>query len=238
MTREVRTTPDRSALAEAVVEALVERLADLQAGGRRPRVVLTGGSVADEIHDRLGSSLSALDVDWAEVEFWFGDERYVDGWSEDRNAGQARRRFLDLVGAAPELVHEPPAADSGLPLTDAVATWAQDFPDHPFDVVMLGVGPDGHTASLFPGRAEVEELATDAVGVQDSPKPPPLRLSMTVPRLSRAYEVWFVVSGEEKAQAVASALAEGARPVDVPASAPAGMERTVWWLDEAAAARL
>lgn len=237
MTVEVRRHASAAELTKAVAGALIERLAQVQAGGRTPRLVLTGGGIANSLHDALASSVDGLDVQWEDVEFWFGDERYVDSWSEERNAAQARRRLLDPVGAEQSLVHEPPSADSGLPLADAVATYAQDFPAEPFDVVLLGVGPDGHTASLFPGREEVL-AATQAVGVTDSPKPPPLRLSMTLPRLSRAFEVWFVVSGSEKASAVASALAEEADVQQVPASGPRGLERTVWWLDEAAASAL
>jgi 6-phosphogluconolactonase len=234
---QVSVHADPEALVDAVTSALVTRLTEVQATGRTPRVVLTGGGIADQLHARLASSVEAMDVDWGGVEFWFGDERYVDAWSGDRNCAQARRRFLDPVGADPDLVHEPPSSDSGLPLGDAVATYAQDFPDGPFDVVMLGMGPDGHTASLFPGRPEVHAM-TDAVGVIESPKPPPLRLSMTVPRLSRAYEVWFLVSGEGKAEAAANALRDGASVEEVPASAPRGMENTIWWVDEAAASRL
>ncbi len=237
MSVEVRRHATAGELTDAVAAALIERLAQVQADGRTPRVVLTGGGIANDLHETLASSVDGLDVQWDDVEFWYGDERYVDGWSEDRNAGQARRRLLDPVGAEPSLVHEPPSADSGLPLADAVATYAQDFPAEPFDIVLLGVGPDGHTASLFPGREQVL-ATTQAVGVSDSPKPPPLRLSMTLPRLSRASEVWFVVSGAEKASAVASALAEDADVEQVPASGPKGQERTVWWLDEAAAAKL
>ena len=237
MSVDVRRHADADALTEAVAAALIARLAEIQAEGRTPRLVLTGGGIADALHDRVATSVDGLSVDWEDVEFWFGDERYVDGWSQDRNAGQARRRLLGPVEADPELVHEPPSADSGLPLDDAVATYAQDFPAEPFDIVLLGVGPDGHTASLFPGLPGVQAV-TEAVGVHDSPKPPALRLSMTLPRLSRSHEVWFVVSGAGKATAVASALADGADVAQVPAAGPRGIERTVWWLDEAAATHL
>jgi 6-phosphogluconolactonase len=99
---------------------------------------------------------------------------------------------------------------------------------------MLGVGPDGHVASLFPGYPQLAVTDVAAVAVHDSPKPPPTRVSLTLPLLSRAREVWFVVSGEDKAEAVAKALGEE----DVPAAIPKGQNRTLWLLDEAAASKV
>jgi 6-phosphogluconolactonase len=99
---------------------------------------------------------------------------------------------------------------------------------------MLGVGPDGHVASLFPGYPELQVDDRSAVAVHDSPKPPPTRVSLTFPVLARAAEVWFVVSGEDKADAVKTALAGG----DVPAATPKGTERTLWLLDDASAGKL
>ncbi len=107
-----------------------------------------------------------------------------------------------------------------------------------FDVLLLGVGPDGHVASLFPGLPGVNATDRTVVGVTGSPKPPPLRVSLTLPAIDAAREVWFVAAGAEKAEAIARALADGAVADEVPASAPHGRDRTLWLLDEAAAARL
>jgi 6-phosphogluconolactonase len=96
------------------------------------------------------------------------------------------------------------------------------------------MGPDGHTASLFPGRSDVLEPG-DALGVTDSPKPPSLRLSMTADRLSRATEVWVMASGVAKAEAVEKALTHGVDVIDVPVAAPHGRRATLWWLDTDAA---
>jgi 6-phosphogluconolactonase len=232
---EVHVQGSATDLTEAVAAAVVERLGAIQATGSVPKVVLAGGSIIEAVHRALAHSPGA--VDWSQVEFWFGDERYVDSFSADRNSLVAQREFLTPVGAAGALVHLPPAADSGLPLHDAVATYAQDFPVGDFDLVMLGMGPDGHTASLFPGRADVLDPG-EAVGILDSPKPPSLRLSMTAARLSRATEVWVVASGVAKAEAVENALTIGVDPVAVPVAAPHGREATLWWLDTEAAAFL
>lgn len=236
---DVEVAGDPAALVAAVVEALEERLVTAQAEGRVPRVVLAGGSIIEELHRALAASPGA--VDWSRVEFWWGDERYVDSWSSERNSLAAVRDLLAPLGADQALIHLPPATDSGQPVQDAAATYAQDFPAGDFDVVLLGMGPDGHTCSLFPGREDDVLSTRDAVAVVDSPKPPALRLSMTPTRLSRSTVVWLVAAGQAKAEAVRSALAPAGGtvdPVDVPAAAPRGREATVWWLDEAAASLL
>jgi 6-phosphogluconolactonase len=107
-----------------------------------------------------------------------------------------------------------------------------------FDVMMLGVGPDGHVASLFPGFPQLDVDDRIAVGVTGSPKPPPERISLTFSALNRSKSVWFLVSGDQKAAAVASALAEGTDLHDTPAAGVSGSEETIWFLDRAAAAQL
>jgi 6-phosphogluconolactonase len=237
MTPEVVRHVDAVALASAVADALVRRLAVIQSEGRRPTLVLTGGTIAADVHRRVAGSVDSLDVDWGDVEIWFGDERYVDGWSAERNARQAYDSLLSHVDVDRRLVHEMPSADSGLPVDDAAADYARTLPDTPYDVLMLGVGPDGHCASLFPGLPQVHATGR-VVGVADSPKPPPLRISMTMDELCRAQEVWFVAGGDAKADAVARALGGQTSLDETPASGPRGITRTVWFLDEEAAARL
>jgi len=239
VTPEERVCAGPDELAEAVAAALIARLAEVQAEGRVPAVALTGGSIAERIHRAVATSIDSLDVDWSEVEFYFGDERYVDSWSEERNALGARRDLLDQVGVDPDRVHEMPAADSGLTLEEAAAAYSdvvRSTGSGAFDVVMLGVGPDGHVASLFPGHPALDVEDQIAVGVTESPKPPPERISLAFPALNRTRAVWFVVSGEAKAEAVARARKPGADPHDVPAAGVAGREETIWWLDQAAAA--
>ena len=241
MTAEVRRSADPDALAEAVAAALIARLAEVQAEGRVPSVALTGGSIAERIHRAVARSIDGLDVDWSEVDFYFGDDRYVDSWSEDRNALAARRDLLDRVGVDPGRVHEMPARDSGLTLEDAAEAYADTVRANgtgEFDVVMLGMGPDGHVASLFPGHPALDVDDRIAVAVTGSPKPPPERLSLTFPALNRTRAVWFVVSGEGKAEAVAKAHLPAADRHDVPAAGVSGREESIWWLDEGAASAL
>ena len=235
----IEVHPDAGALATSVAGELLSRLAAVQAGGRVPAIGLTGGSIADAVHAELARLSPGSDVDWSRVDIWWGDERYVEPESPDRNAVQARRALLDHVPVDPDRVHEMPHSSSGA-LEDAAAAYSQEVRTHgsgSFDVLMLGVGPDGHIASLFPGFPQLDVDDRVAVAVSGSPKPPPERISLTFAALNRATEVWFLVSGESKAEAVARAMA-GEDLHAIPASGAVGRESTIWWLDHAAASRI
>jgi 6-phosphogluconolactonase len=237
----IHSSPEH--LAETVAERLVDVLADAQSEGRAPSVVLTGGTIAATIHASLVDA-SRDRVDWSRVDLWWGDERFVPEDDPDRNAKQAAEALLDRVPVDPERVHEMPASDSGhAGLTEAAAAYGDELREHGggfFDVVMLGVGPDGHVASLFPGFPQLDDDGP-VVAVTGSPKPPPERISLSLGALNRGRAVWFVVSGAGKAEAVAHALATGADAPDlhnVPAAGVHGEAETVWFLDEESAARL
>jgi 6-phosphogluconolactonase len=233
-------------LAQAVAARLITRLVDVQSTGRMPSWVLTGGTIADRIHRALAKSPAHNAVDWRRVELWWGDERFVPRDSPDRNELQARRDLLDVLSLDESLVHPMPAPDDGADIDEAAQRYAGALSDRAlpedhgpiptFDILMLGVGPDGHVASLFPSHPALYEERT-VVGVRGAPKPPPLRITMTMPALGRADEVWFVASGEEKARAVHLALS-GAGVVQVPAAGPVGRHRTLWLLDRPAASQI
>jgi 6-phosphogluconolactonase len=225
------------ALATGVAEELIARLVRIQLLGRTPQVVLTGGTIAARIHTAVAASPAHVAVRWDDVEFWWGDERYVPRADPDRNAGQAVAAMLEHLPVDPARVHEMPASDGDYAedLDAAVVAYGAELcsvapAEGPwFDIVMLGIGPDGHCASLFPGRAEVLDPAP-VLGVRKAPKPPPTRISLGMETLRRSREVWFVASGSEKAEAVAAAV-QGVDVLDVPAAGPAGTERTVWFVD-------
>lgn len=240
---------DAARLATAVAGELLRRLSDAQSRGEVPHVGLTGGSIAHRIHEELGRRGAAADVDWSRVVFWWGDERYVASGSDDRNAHQARTAFLDAVGVDPANVHEAPATDSGRSLEEAAAAYGQELREHgsgSFEVLLLGIGPDGHVASLFPGHPALGVDDAVAVAVHDSPKPPPERISLTYGALNRSRAIWFVAAGEEKADAVARALAVDGSVEETPARGITGLPASddhpattlTWFLDHAAASRL
>ncbi|WP_427893753.1 6-phosphogluconolactonase [Kribbella sp. GL6] len=225
--------PDAEDLAFSVAGRLLTAIVDAQSTGGVAQVVLTGGRVAAKVYQAVAESPARAEVDWQRVEFWWGDERFLPAGDPERNETQARDAFLSALDVDPARVH-PMAADTGQGAEAAAAAYGAELEaagSPTFDVLLLGVGPDGHVASLFPGYPQVEVTDVAAVAVHDSPKPPPTRVSLTMPLLERAREVWFVVSGEDKADAVAKALAEG----DVPAARPKGQNRTLWLLDEKAA---
>jgi len=241
--RDVAVSPTKAELAVSVAELLVRTLVRIQGEGRVPSVVLTGGTIAEAVHRAVLDVPDHAEVDWSRVEVWFGDERFVPSGDPQRNAVQARDALLSSLPVDPARVHEMPASDAayGEDVDAAAAAYAEELrrvlgPTPRFDALMLGVGPDGHCASLFPHHEGVQASGL-VVAVRDSPKPPPIRISMTMGLLRRADEVWFVASGAAKAQAVHDALTSD--DVDaVPASGPKGRQRTLWLVDAEAASRL
>ncbi len=229
------------ALATAVAGELLTRLADAQAGGAIPQIGLTGGSIAEAVHHELARLSGTSEADWSRVVVWWGDERFVAPDSPDRNAGQARAAFLSVVGTDPANVHDMPSTADAADVEAAAGAYSDELREHgtgEFDVLMLGVGPDGHVASLFPGFPQLDIADRIAVAVTDSPKPPPERISLTFPALNRSRAVWFLVSGAEKSDAVARALAEGTDVHDCPASGVTGTDETIWFLDRDSASHL
>jgi 6-phosphogluconolactonase len=235
MTRDVVTEPDPDALAGVVADAFLTRIAAAQERGEVPQVALTGGTIAGKVHEQIAARAIGYAVDWTQVVFWWGDERFVAPTSPDRNAVGARRTFLDLVGATQ--VHEMPdtvtAADVN-EAADAYSDWLRATGSGEFDLVMLGMGPDGHVASLFPGFAQLDVEDRIAVGVTGSPKPPPERVSLTFSALNRSKAVWFLVTGAEKAEATARAWAFEGSVHETPARGISGPSVT-WYVDQAAA---
>ncbi|WP_256247735.1 6-phosphogluconolactonase [Pseudarthrobacter sp. R1] len=250
--------PDSSVLMAAIAARLITKLVDVQDKYGEATVVLTGGTVGIGTLKAVADSPAAPAVDWSKVNFWWGDERFVSSDDPDRNTKQAFQALLSHIPVDPERIHEPGSSDQfGTPeeaaedyarqLRDAAASehaadMSDDRPEQPaalprLDVVLLGVGPDAHVASLFPEQAGIREKELTVVGVRNSPKPPPLRVSLTLPAINTASEVWMVVAGEDKAGAVGLALA-GANPVQVPAAGPRGTSRTLWLIDENAASRV
>lgn len=231
MTTEI--SADAGALAASVADRMSERLAAIQAAGTTPSVVLTGGTIAIAIYE----ALEAGTVDWKHVDFYWGDERFVPAGHADRNDQQARDSFLTRLGVPEDHIHAFPPHDCSYSAAEAADAYAAEIPAAPFDLVLLGVGPDGHVASLFPGFAQLHESERRVVEVFDSPKPPPVRLSMTFPTLNNAAAVWFLVSGEGKAEAVARAHGSGNLD-DTPATGVQGHTETLWLIDRAAASLL
>jgi 6-phosphogluconolactonase len=236
-------------LAAAAAARLLTRLVDIQAASGSASLVLTGGEIGIAVLGELASTHAVAAVDWRELDLYWGDERFLPAGHPERNETQARAALLDHVGVDPARVF-PMGASNG-PCGDNVEAAARAYEEillsrrrpedrgvaPSFDICLLGVGEDGHVASLFPGSPAVYETERAAVGVRGSPKPPPTRISLTLPAIRCAAEVWLIVSGSRKAAAVAMALG-GAGEVQLPAAGARGRRRTLWLLDRAAAAKL
>lgn len=238
--RAVVVHPDADGVARATAARLLLALLDAQAVRRPLHVCLTGGTVG--IMTLAAASRSELRdlVDWTGVHLWWGDERFVAADSTDRNERQAREALIDALPVPEANVHPFPADDGGADLDGAALAFAEVLVEHApdgaawpvFDVTLLGVGPDGHVASLFPGRPSLAVADRAVVAEPDSPKPPPARLSLTLPVLNASRQVWFVVAGADKREAVAAVLHGSS---DLPAARVSGQDVTLWLLDPAAA---
>jgi 6-phosphogluconolactonase len=239
---------DADELAAAVAARLITRLVDIQAGGSSASVVLTGGGIAGKTYAAVAASPARGAVDWRHLDVWWGDERFLPSGHPERNETQAREALLDKVPLDTARVHPMPASDGpdGDDPEAAAERYAAELaraarpqdhgPTPAFDVCLLGIGPDGHIASLFPGKPAVTD-PRPVVAVRGAPKPPPVRISLTIPTIQKSREVWVIAAGEDKAKAVNMALS-GAGPQQVPAAAARGSQRTLWLLDRGAASAL
>ncbi len=240
---------DADQLVKATAARLITALVDAASSREQVHLVLTGGGAGIGVLAAVAADPARDAVAWDRVQIWWGDERYLPEGDADRNATQAWDALLTLVPVPAGNVHEMPASDAGFgsDVEAAATSHAADLatfaePDDAsapaapvFDVLLLGVGPDGHIASLFPGHPMSRVQDRTVVGVRESPKPPPERISMTVPVIQNARQVWLVAAGAEKAAAVARGVSGDA---DTPAAWGRGREVTLWLLDGSAASDL
>ena len=241
----VEIFPDTETLVGAAARRLVDTIQAAIAARGRALIVLTGGGNGIGLLKSLGAQ--GRQIDWSKVHLFWGDERYVPEDDDERNDKQARAALLDHIDIPSSHVHAMPASDGefGTDLAAAALAYEQLLaanaeagqPAPNFDVHLLGMGPEGHINSLFPDTPAVLETTRMVVAVEDSPKPPPQRITLTLPAIQRSREVWLMVSGAAKADAVAAAMG-GAPPVSIPAAGAIGAETTLWLLDEAAAAKI
>ena len=243
--RRVLVHPDKAALAGAVAARFITKLLDILDAQAVAHVVLTGGGMAAAVHEAVAASPARTTLDWSRVHFWWGDERWVPAGDADRNDEQARVALLDALDLPTGNIHRFPASDGNLDLDAAAEAYAAELAQHGadglphpiFDITFLGVGPDGHIASLFPHRSGIQVTDRTVIAVRNSPKPPPERLSLTRPVINSSQRVWLVLAGADKASALGLALA-GASRDEVPVAGIKGRKRTVFFVDGDAAAEV
>ncbi|MGZ0710992.1 6-phosphogluconolactonase (plasmid) [Coraliomargarita sp. W4R53] len=235
--------PDPATLASSVADRFLDRVAKRADAGKTVHISLTGGSMGAAVLAAAAAKPAARSIDWSQVHFWWSDERFVARSDDDRNERQSRIALLDSLPEAH--IHAVAASDESTDLDAAAVAYAAElarFGRHgrqwpSFDICFLGVGPDGHIASLFPDRGEIHVTDAAVVPVRDSPKPPADRVTMTRPVINDSKRVWMVMTGADKAAALGLALA-GASYSNVPAAGAKGRKRTVFFVDEAAAAKV
>jgi 6-phosphogluconolactonase len=241
----VEVFPDSRALVGTAGDRLIGAIQTAVAARGRALLVLTGGGNGIALLQHLGAH--GQQIDWSKVHLFWGDDRYVPEDDDERNDKQARAALLDHIDVPSSNVHAMPASDGEFAGDLAAAALAYEQvlaanaepgdPTPNFDVHLLGMGPEGHINSLFPDTPAVREATRMVVSVEDSPKPPPERITLTLPAIRRSREVWLMVSGAAKAEAAAAAIG-GADPISIPAAGAIGLETTLWLLDEEAAAEL
>lgn len=241
---EVLQFADPDEVARAAAEAFVDAIVAAQRERVQANVVLTGGGTGIAVLEHVRRNQGG--IDWSAVNVYFGDERFLPPGDADRNEVQARAALLDHVPIDPARIHAMPAlgqdgcstpADAAERYADLLSAHSPDGTVPTFDVHLLGMGGEGHINSLFPHTDAVRESQRFVVGVDDSPKPPPARVTLTLPAVRRARRVWLLVTGDAKAEAVAAAVG-GAEADEIPAAGARGTEGTVWFLDRGAAANL
>ena len=243
--RRVIVYADKQALSETLADRFLTKLAKFIAARGEATVVLTGGTMGYATLAAVNASARRDSVDWSRVNIWWGDERWLPDADADRNETQAREALLAHVPVDPDRVHPFPASDDGLELDDAADAYAAELKsaapagaDYPvFDITFLGVGPDGHVASLFPERGGIREELRTVIPVRNSPKPPPERLSLTLPVINSSERIWLVLAGADKASALGLTLAD-ASVFEVPAAGVHGRRSTKFLVDQEAAAEV
>lgn len=218
-------------LAEACAQRLLDDLVALQSKQDTVHLCLTGGRIANELYAAFGALVpdSALDV--TRLQLWWGDERFVPLTHPERNSQQALAILAKTMPISSANTHLMPAVDGKADPTEAAYAYAEDLGDVTFDICLLGVGPDGHIASIFPDHPSFEACGK-VIGVSNAPKPPPERISLTLSTLNQSRDIWILAAGAEKADAVQRGLDDDQ---SLPVSHARGRHATLWWLDEGAA---
>ena len=234
--RQVITVSDPAALAKAAAERLLARI---DANGDRVAICLTGGSSPKQLYQLLATAPWRSKIPWDRVHWFIGDERFVGSADPLNNMAMARRSFLDACAPAANI--HPIPTDTVNP-DEAARRYARilqsfygadrlDSSRPLFDVVLMGVGPDGHTASLFPGYPAIEETQRWVVGVPEAHVEPFVpRVTLTLPALGSCREMLFEVAGSEKRAILTRVLAGE----NLPANQARAVGETIWIVDQAA----
>ncbi|GAA1388319.1 6-phosphogluconolactonase [Luteococcus peritonei] len=233
MSRRVLRHVDLDELVEDAARRLMDTLVELQASQETVHLCLTGGRVSNRVYERFAELVPDSGLEAARLHLWWGDERFVPTTDPERHSLQSLSILARTLQLSSSQVHPMPSSDGKTDPDEAAFAYAEELGETVFDVCLLGMGPDGHVASLFSGhRAFEQPPSAAAVGVTDSPVPPTERITLTTAALNRSQRIWLWVSGEQKAEATARAL--GGEQT-LPAAQVAGRLETLWFVDDGSA---
>ena len=218
-----------------VATRLLDRLIELQRSQPIVHLCLTGGDEANAMYAIFADLAKDSELDASKLQLWWGDERFVPATDPARNSLQAVSRLARTVSIKSADTHMMAAKDGRKDSHESAAEYEAELGGTTFDIMLLGIGADGHVGSIFPGHPSFEPTTRSVIGVTDSPKAPSERITLTLPTLNRSDEVWFLATGEAKAEAVAATLEHDET---LPAAHVHGRVVTYWFLDEAAAGQL
>jgi 6-phosphogluconolactonase len=239
---EMQIFPDQAALADEAARRFVALAQAAITAHGRFSVALSGGSTPRGLYERLAQPPYHDQIDWDNVHVFWGDERYVPPDNSESSFRMAREALLAHVPIPAANIYPMPTV-GGTPEA-AASAYAETITaffgaEQPrFDLILLGMGPDGHTASLFPGAPELTAPSGDLViVVRDAPKPPPTRLSFTLALINAAANVLFVIAGADKAATLREVLRGPLEPARLPSQGVRPAQGTLVWLVDTAAAR-
>jgi 6-phosphogluconolactonase len=247
MIREILKFNDGPSVAVAAADAFIELATALLRGKPEIHVNLTGGTLGILSLVKIAEHPGCENLDWSRIHIWWGDDRFVPKGHPDSNAKQAEDALLGkLLMLDPAKVHAFPSfdPDSATPISEQLDAAAADFSATVakyvpagqtmpyFDISFVGMGPDGHVLSLFPGHA-IPAPGVTVIAEHNSPKPPPQRLSFTYEAINNSGQIFFVVGGADKAEAVSVAFSDA--PTRLPVGRVHALQKTIWFLDDAAA---
>lgn len=217
---DIRRSPDSQVLAANAAAYIAERINDSVAASGFCRLALAGGKTPEATYVRLRE----MKINWQQVEVWFGDERCLPVGDPERNDTMARQALLDHVPIPKDQIHPIPAELGALEAAGIYSKLLNHKP--PLDLILLGLGEDGHTASIFPGQ-EIIEASSAAVAIFDAPKPPPERVSLSLTYIRDAGERIILAAGSGKQDAL--------RRIQTGERLPAAIVgKAIWFVDEAA----
>ncbi len=215
----VLDTPE--SIAKTVAEEVLAVVKSAIESRGSAELVLTGGTLGIAVLESMRLLSLTAEISWQKVHIWWGDERFVEIDSLERNDLQAVEAFLRHISIPASNIHFPETTTNSSSVNEAADTYTEDLLEHfgsveaiYFDALLLGIGPDGHIASLFPGQDTLDSKSL-VVAVTDSPKPPPKRISFSFKTIAKANKIWAFASGTGKAKAIEKAL-NGAHKHEIP----------------------